>query len=251
MDIREKIPGVVLFVSCHKHLKKRVEEFVPKVQDIKGWKVHVVIGNPFLIEEFIFFDRLIIVRCEDSYVHLLKKVSLAFEALYSKYDISQGILRTGDDLVFNNSKLESFLESEKDDYVGKISGWGIGNINTIRKDYCMYNHFKNHHSEYNDPMNGVVGINFEKYSHMSHVTYLAGVVIYFSIKCCKIISNFMKSVKYNVFYEQMNYGFPYTVEDVGFGFLMDINGIKMTNDLNFWNDDPGENFMAYHTNKYK
>ena len=44
-------------------------------------------------------------KCEDSYLHILKKLILSIDVLYQLFDIKQGILRCGDDLFFDENNL--------------------------------------------------------------------------------------------------------------------------------------------------
>ena len=61
-------------------------------------------------------DNIMTIKCEDSYIHLLKKFILAIKYLNEIYIIEQGVLRCGDDLVFNEKNLVSFLNSNKSDF---------------------------------------------------------------------------------------------------------------------------------------
>ena len=45
------------------------------------------------------------IRCEDSYLHLLKKLALSIKAVYEIFNIKEGVLRCGDDLYFNEKNL--------------------------------------------------------------------------------------------------------------------------------------------------
>ena len=49
-------------------------------------------------------------KCEDSYIHLLKKLVLSIKIIYSIFNIKEGILRSGDDIIYNELILESFLK---------------------------------------------------------------------------------------------------------------------------------------------
>ena len=97
-------------------------EFKLSKKNYSGWKVFIVIGNPFLESEYIINDNMITIKCEDSYIHLTKKVVMAFKIIAQLYTITEGILRCGDDLVFNEIKLNKFLnKKDKTNYMGVVA----------------------------------------------------------------------------------------------------------------------------------
>ena len=53
------------------------------------------------------------IKCEDSYLHLLKKFALAIKAVKCLFNIKEGILRCGDDLIFNEDNLSLFTTYKK------------------------------------------------------------------------------------------------------------------------------------------
>jgi hypothetical protein len=48
------------------------------------------------------------IKCEDSYLHLFKKLVLSLKYLKECFNIKEGILRCGDDLIFNENNLVNF-----------------------------------------------------------------------------------------------------------------------------------------------
>ena len=120
--MKEKVPGIILIVSCQKYRYLRLPKFMPPKSNYNGWKVYALVGNILQDEEYIIKENLIIIRAEDSYLHGHKKFMMAVKVLYSIYDIQQGILGLCDDLHINESALIHFLCSDKKDYMGFFSG---------------------------------------------------------------------------------------------------------------------------------
>jgi hypothetical protein len=246
------ITGVILFISCHKFINKR-NHFIPPDDHIENWKIHIVIGNPFIQEEYIVCGRLIIVKCEDSYLHLLKKFSLALSALYKMYEIEQGVLRCNDDLAFDMPKLSEFLRSAKHDFVGRLNH--TGNVLPLRYDNWNNDYINSHRQELVNPLNGLTDEMLTQIQRMNvrpDVTFCGGPMIYLSNKACKIILTHMMSIGYNGFTRTENYGYPYLLEDVGIGFILQTNGIPVTPHPEFWNHEwEKPTFIAHHTNMFK
>jgi hypothetical protein len=89
-----------------------------KKNEYNGWKVIYVIGD-LRISSLYSFDEttsFLTIRTEDSYIHLLKKLGLAIQFYLKTFDIQDGILRCGDDLVFNESILTKFLNNSDKKY---------------------------------------------------------------------------------------------------------------------------------------
>jgi UDP-3-O-acyl-N-acetylglucosamine deacetylase len=110
---RQGIDGIILVLSCLKHINTRLKDFKLPKDEYAGWKVIYVIGDLFLDCDYKLVGNFLIVKCEDSYIHLLKKLVMSLKYLYEIYDIKGGVLRCGDDLVFNEDLLQSFLDSPK------------------------------------------------------------------------------------------------------------------------------------------
>ena len=117
---KKEVEGIILILSCQKHLKTRIKKFKLNKTNYDGWEVIYVIGDFFLNKEYELRDNnFLYVKCEDSYIHLLKKLVLALKYVYQIYDIKEGVLRSGDDLYFNEPKLLKFVDTKnKDDFIG-------------------------------------------------------------------------------------------------------------------------------------
>lgn len=88
-----EIEGIILVISCQKHKNTRLSEFRVPFDEYNGWKVIYVIGNIFLEKDFELNGNLFTIKCEDSYLHLLKKLILSIKYIYNIFHIKQGILR--------------------------------------------------------------------------------------------------------------------------------------------------------------
>ncbi len=113
---KKNVDGIILVLSCQKHRNTRLKEFSLSKTSYNNWEVIYVIGDLFLNQNYILDGNFLYIRCEDSYLHLLKKLVLAMKALKEIFTIKEGILRCGDDLIFNENNLIKFIGSKKTDY---------------------------------------------------------------------------------------------------------------------------------------
>jgi hypothetical protein len=254
---KTSIPGAILIFSCHKHKETRLKQFKLSKTDYNGWKVFIIIGNPNLKSEYEMNDNVITIKCEDSYIHILKKVILGCKIILNLYDIQHGILRCGDDLIFNEDKLSLFLNNiNKTDYMGLIA-------NYIDKMYPKYNnfmpdYFNSHPEDLKNPLNCIPYTLDEMryFNVIPHCTYTGGVVVYLSVNSCNILINHMEKINWDVFQSDKDYGYPYIIEDIGVGFILSINNIKPLS-YNLYSDNKNDALninhpaVAYHTNMYK
>lgn len=255
-----KIPGAILIFSCHRHLNTRLKEpeFGLKKKEYNGWKVYYILGNPNQNTEYIMNGNLITIKCEDSYIHLLKKVILAIKIILGIYDVQEGILRCGDDLIFNENKLLKFLnKNDKDDYIGNIVINEQEKHITKQIDYFMPLYFNSHREDLLNPLNGL-NMPIEKLLSMNErpsVSYAIGVVVYLSVNSCNKLIYSMNSINWDIFKYYDKFGYPYIIEDVGVGFILNLYKIKPTSCELYSCESHGINdvndILAYHTNKYK
>ena len=266
------IPGIILIISCNKYKDTRLQEHKLSKLEYNGWKVLYVIGNPLIEDEYEWGGgdsdgdsdsdgddndgSFITLKCEDSYIHLLKKVFMAIKVIMHRYTITEGILRCGDDLVINEDRLEHFLNcTKKTDYMGIVNF--KSNVIKPCYDEYMYRYFKYHPEDLINPLNGIP-FNIEQLRQFSIrplVSYISGVIIFLSVRSCNVIIRHMESIQWNVFTKNPQYGYPYTIEDVGIGYILTTNNIQMTNCPLYSNssamsniDDTTNITIAYHTN---
>ena len=98
---KKNVDGIILVLSCQKHKNTRLKEFSLSKTSYNNWEVIYVIGDLFLNQNYALDGNFLYLRCEDSYLHLLKKLAVAMKAVKEIFTIKEGILRCGDDLIFN------------------------------------------------------------------------------------------------------------------------------------------------------
>lgn len=258
---RTVIQGAILIISCHKHKETRLKQFKLSKKEYDGWKVFVVIGNPDLQTDFALEDKeeytLLTIRCENSYIHILKKVVLSCKIILYLYDVQQGILRCGDDLVFNENKLSQFLNNtNKTDYMGVLA-------RTTNKMFPMYNnfmpdYFNSHPEDLKSTLNAIPYTldEIQKFNVVPCCNYTGGVIFYLSVYSCIILIQHLENINWNVFEDDIQYGYPYIIEDIGVGFILSSYNILpvscklySNNEIDAFNESSP--CIAYHTNKYK
>jgi hypothetical protein len=252
----ETIPGAIIIYSCHKHQFTRLREFSLPKNCYLGWKVFYVIGNPLMEQEYTFNGNFLTIKCEDSYIHVMKKVLLAIKILNGLYIIEQGILRCGDDIHFNEAKLEQFLSvTPKDDYMGSIHRPG-SKLEKIG-DTWMPNYYRLHPEDLQNPLHGLTKYTLQEimqFNERPSLGYTHGVIVYLSVRSCNILIEQMEKISWDIFTKD-EYGYPYIIEDVGVGYTLHINGIFPTNyELFSYNYNVAVShptIFGYHTNKYK
>jgi len=257
---KPKIKGAIIIYSCHKHKNTRLKEFCLPQKEYLGWKVFTVIGNPHIEPEFEIEGNMITLRCEDSYLHILKKVVMGIKAVYAMYDVEEGVLRTGDDILFNENRMVAFLQkTDKTDYMGimvKKTDYGVLIKGTNAKiDYFMPNYYSQHLEDLTEYYNNLK-ITYEdilKLHIVPAVNYAGGAMFYISNKSCKVLVEHLESVDWDIYKYYEKDGYPYIVEDIGVGYILDKNNIPVTNYVLY--TDLGKPIsnesIAIHTNKYR
>jgi hypothetical protein len=267
-----KVDGIIMVLTCQKYIHTRLVKCrLPKDEyELSGgrrWKVIYTLGDLALkddeddkAESWTLVGNLLTVKCEDSYIHLLKKCSLAIKALYEIFDISEGILRSGDDLVYNQDALEQFLSmSNKPDYYGQSPAGRSFHSNDINfltetvTDPFMYNYYLTHSSDFEDPCHNLKGVDISKFMKRPRIDVgAAGVLYYLSNVACSIVIFHMEMINYDVFaYDTFSKSYPYTIEDCGMSFIMYLNCVPFVHCSNMYRDSPGSGCIAYHTNMGK
>jgi hypothetical protein len=285
------VNGIILVLSCQKHLPTRVKHFKLPKNEYAGWKVIYVIGDLFLDCDYKFENEFLFVKCEDSYIHLLKKLVLSLKYLYQTFDIKEGVLRAGDDLLFNEDILVKFLNCYKyhKDGVRVIessesdSGDGITEIdflgrspsgknllsheisdadikNTIR-DTFMADYYMCHQEDFDNPQHNLKGVDICKYMMRPHIPVgPSGVIYYISNKACNILINHLESINFNIFHhDEYTNSYPYTIEDCAVSFILYSNKISFIHCLALYEDytnlkdkeNDAKSLIAVHTNLNK
>jgi hypothetical protein len=254
------VEGIILVLSCKKHRYGRLKNINLK-SEYNGWKVIKVIGNLFLEKEYEFIDDILFIRCEDSYLHLLKKLALSLKYLYKHFNIKQGVLRCGDDLIFNEQILVNFLKSEKYDFFGQSPNPALAirdkallknmKFNTQYDDF-MLNYYLVHRNELIDKEHGInMSIeDLNKYLVRPYLNGPAGVLYYISNHSCKVIIDTLENINYNIFHlDEYTNSYPYIIEDTAVTYIMYRNEIPYTDSRIFYNNYYyNDQVIATHTN---
>jgi hypothetical protein len=250
---KETIKGAILIYSCHKHKNTRLKEFGLKGKEYAGWKVFYLLGNPNIKSENIVVGNTVLLQCEDSYIHVGKKVVMGLKYVLDNYAVEEGILR-GDDLVFNEQNLVKFLNaSGKADYMG----YTPSKLTTlsVKQDFFMPQYYLSHPEDFQNPLHkipytieDIMGFNI-----IPNCKAAGGVVVYLSKRSCNILIDHFTSIDWNVFTKNDKYGYPYIIEDVAVGYILFINNIFLTQYPLYVDNRHIDNgvSVAVHTNKYK
>ena len=86
----------------------------------------------------------------------------------------------------------------------------------------------------------------KKYTLRPRINYCSGVIYYISNKSCNIITKYFSKINYDIFYlDKLTKSYPFTIEDVGIGFILFMNNIKCTTSTIFFDN---KNSICRHTN---
>ena len=251
---KQTFQGAILIFSCHKHLETRLKEFAMKRGEYVGWKVFYVLGNPLLESDFVLQGgNTVILKCEDSYIHLAKKVALGVQCILDHFTVVEGILRCGDDLVFDEDELVSFLNCpNKPDYLGVPVERTKDTVRAM--DAFMPTYYANHTEDFENPLHGLAGISLADLRRCRNtfpdLLYAGGVVVFLSVMSCRCLVAHFASIGWNIFAKHDRYGHVYIVEDFAVGFVLHQNRIPLVR-CKLYSDSSAELSIAFHTNKYK
>jgi hypothetical protein len=273
-----EVNGIILVLSCHKHLNTRLKTFKFPKDSYAGWKVIYVVGDLFIDGDYKLDGDMLTIKCEDSYIHLLKKLVLSLKYIYQIFDIRDGVLRSGDDLYFNEEALENFLKLPKRhnnvdiDCMGRLLYGNAITPGSISEDILlsatdenfMIDYYKNHPEDFDNPLHNIKDIDILKYSRRPFMgNGLSGVLFYISNKGCKVLINHLESINFDIFYfDEYTQSYPYFIEDCGVTYILYHNKITMMHSSNIYVDAPGflpsndnktvfknyQNVIAIHTN---
>lgn len=255
----EDTDGIILILSCQKHENTRLRKYRLTKNTYGSWKVIYVIGDIFMESQYRIINKenmnILYVKCEDSYIHLLKKLSLAIKYVIELYNPKKGILRCGDDLLFNEDRLIEFLNEKHSDFVGQ--SWDkLYKATTNKKllkntiyDPFMVNYYEHNKDDFENPLHNLKNVNIRKYVKRPDIIGPSGVIYYLSINACNILTKHMEKIQYNIFsFDDFSNSYPYTIEDVGVSFIMQLNDIQYINNIYLFDN---KNALAKHTNEFK
>tara|TARA_R110002074_G_scaffold398900_1_gene591340 strand:+ start:118 stop:948 length:831 start_codon:yes stop_codon:yes gene_type:complete len=238
--VKEVVEGIILVLSCNKYLRTRLKKtaFRLKENSYENWKVVYVIGNLTINEPYQLHTNLLTLKCEDSYIHLFKKLVKALEAIYSIYDIKQGVLRTGDDLIFNETELRRFLlKTDKSHFIGRnFNGLSIKEpgphlLTNNHRDTSMYQYYMIHKEDVLDPLHNLRSVDPRQYIVSPKLpvgSVCAGPIFYLSNRATNILMEHFKNVNYDVFtFNKYSSSYPYTMEDIAVAFILCWNRVSL------------------------
>ena len=117
--IKLKVKGIILRICCFKYKETR-NKYNLKNRRYNGYQYINLYGDINLNKNYTFIDNTLTIKCEDDYLFLYKKTVKSFEILLNLFEIDEGILISGDDILFNIENLNKFLDlNNKNDYMGK------------------------------------------------------------------------------------------------------------------------------------
>ena len=263
MSSKITVEGIILVLTCNKYKNnKRLRKL--RLTNYNGWKVIYVIGNLLQKQNYIYNpeNNFLSIKVEDSYLHLYKKFIKSIEILYELYDIKQGILRCGDDLVFNEENLIKYLnKKDKPDYEGKGNHkpieLSIPYSRYLRNnviDNSMIDYYNRHREDALNPLHNVANINIPDYKivpNIPHGFMAVGILYYISNHACKILCKNFKKINYDIlFFDRYSSSYPYVVEDIATGYTLTMNNIKLVTNINMWincHENFNTDVIAYHT----
>jgi len=259
--MKKEVDGIILILSCQKHKDTRLKETRLPYNNYNNWEVVYVIGDFLLVESYKLKDDILYIRCEDSYIHLLKKLTLSIKYIKELFEIKEGILRCGDDLLFNEDNLIAFTKSVKYDYYGQsyyAKSYTCHDISILKKvkyDNFMVHYYNDHKEDFDNIHHNLKGVDMLMYTKRPDLYGAVGVIYYLSNKAINVLLEHMKSIDYNIFtYDEFTKSYPYTIEDCAVSFIMYSHQIPFTDSQRFLSDS---NFPMYpetivrHTNLYK
>ena len=239
--MKKPVDGIILVLSCQKHMHTRLREFKLSQNNFGKWEVVYVIGDLFLENDYEMREgNHLWIKCEDSYIHLLKKLALALKYVHEIYDIKEGVLRCGDDLIFHEYNLMHFLLGYKADYHGQnlylnksILIFDKDELKKTREDTWMQDYYDEHPEDIKNPHHNLQNVDISKYTRRPVMGFYAfGTLYYLSNHACNVVINHMESIRYDVFHlDDFSDSYPYTIEDIAIAFIMGLHDIPFTNDL--------------------
>lgn len=254
-----KLTGVILILSCKKYINTRVQQnFIDRNLNAwsEKWKFISLIGDNNIEKKYIFDSKknILTVKCEDSYIHLLKKRVLGIKYVKQIFDIEEGILCCGDDVILNKKPLLRYLNTaNKNDYEGKnssiLSNYIPSDKNLLKNtvsDLFMYNYYKVHPEQ-------IIHHDFtldylKDICKRPNVFGAGGACFYLSNKSCIILVNHMDNINYNIFYyDKFTNSYPYTIEDASISFILYYHNISFINNKYFWTTSPNteNNYLCF------
>lgn len=246
--------GAILIYSCQKYKHSRIQDLAYLQPEYEGWRVLFFVGDPFLTDEYRVDGNVVTLRCEDSYLHLLKKTILGFKVAMELVPNLTGILKCGDDIVFNETELVRFIRSEdKYDYMGVHSP--DVSPNGKHYDSWIVEYYKKHPEDFQNPYHGLPSMDVVKsLDEVPTIQAASGPLTYFSRRSCDYLVQHMEGIGWNILQHSEESGYIYIIEEPGISFILYPYGIRPVHYRTFtesrkeFQQTP---FIGLHTNNYK
>jgi hypothetical protein len=247
--------GVILIYSCQKYKESRVRELDALRNSYAGWRVFIIVGDPSISSAYTLEGRVLTLRCEDSYLHLLKKTLLGFKVALELVPTATGILKCGDDIVFNEREMLRFLcDQPKHDYMGNPGGPPIP-LGAAHHDSWIVDYYRRHPEDFGSPLHGLPS--WDVVSTLTRVPTIqaaSGPLTYFSRRSADLLVSHMDVIQWDILREEAPYGLPYIIEEPGISYILYPHGIRPT-PYTLFTESKAEfllkPFVGLHTNAYK
>lgn len=247
--------GAILIYSCQKYKHYRIQDLAYLQPEYAGWRVLFFVGDPFLTDEYRIDGNIVTLRCEDSYLHLLKKTILGFKVAMELVPNLTGILKCGDDIVFNETELVRFIRSEhKYDYMG-IQGSPGAIPKGKHYDNWIIDYYKKHPEYFQNPYHGLPSIDVVRgLNEVPTIQAASGPLTYFSRRSCEYLVEHMEGIGWNILQHSEESGYIYIIEEPGISFILYPYGIRPFHYRTFTEsraEFQQRPFIGLHTNNYK
>lgn len=256
----ESVEGIILMICCYKHEQLR-KKYRLKKDIYNDWKVIHLFGNPNLESEYVLTNNTLVVKSEDTYLHLSNKIIKGMNAVKNIFNIKQGIIKCDDDLAFRENELINFINIEnKDDYMGKnfmkqdIIASELKELNQSQPTQFIINYYNKHDidKKYINEYLNKYNLNINQLNKIPNITRCValGHIYYVSMKAVNIIITEYNNNNNNIFHlDKESQSYPYICEDIGVGFALFKNNINLKLYNYMWYNPHYQNFDNF-SNKY-
>jgi hypothetical protein len=219
--------GAILIYSCQKYKDSRLKDLARLRDDYSGWKVFFIVGDPTIVPEYSLDGNVLTLRCEDSYLHLLKKTILGFKAALELVPNLTGVLKCGDDIVFDEPELLRFLQQEtKHDYMG-IQGSPFVVPSGKHYDSWIVDYYKKHPEDFENPFHKLPSMDVVKtLFEVPTIQAASGPLTYFSRQSCELLVGHMIDIEWDILTYSHRFGYIYIIEEPGISFILYQHGIR-------------------------
>ena len=265
-----EVDGVLMIISCKKYLHDRVVKNKYRLigDSVFNWKVVYVVADKNISQDFQFGahdeirSNILIVKCEDDYLHLFKKIAFAMRALHVIFKIKKGIIKCDDDMLFIRKNLQKYLNgpldidfSAKSVFKDKYTQTGMESIRVVR-DFSTHQYLAKSNS---DSLRTMLKKNIDTFDkgYINLATTQkgyggAGGFRFLSTKASIIIIQYFEKCGNNQFHKDKETdAYPFMAEDMGHNFVLCKFNIQFVTNPNLyaniiWGEDDIQEKIAIH-----